>query len=668
MAAKSISIPVTGNTAPLRKALIAASAELNTFGNKAGAAAKKGALALAAMGTAAVVVGLKWTKMAELAAIADQRIEAVAHTMALFGAGTATTTKRIQDYADALERETGVTAETIKAAQAKLLTFRQLAVTADVAGGAFDRATQAAIDMAAAGFGEATTNAVQLGKALEDPIKGVNSLRRSGITFTESEKAKLAVLVQSNRIHDAQAVILTAIETQVKGTASATALSTQRMKNGFGEVTDAIGTKLLPVMNGIADALVAIGEKATLEGLGAAFEEVGNQASIALDKLNGKLEDSSHAADGTVSGFGRFQNGTIRFTNVMRAASNVFFGFTENLGLGNYEMKKHLDTLSTYTEGQKQFVKEEKEMAIYVQNLTKWQKEQDDIMRKAAKDKEIAAAAATAAAEKRAAAEKIANTKEKDRFSTFKDNLKAAKAAIQSYVDSISEAISREVNLGRAFNDAATDQTDAQSKVNDALQERRQAYQDLQQANASGDQKTYADALDRVAAAEKNVTDAQAIKPKNYTAIFQEQIAAAKNFAGYMKTLIAGGNMSTAAIQQLLELGPVAGATVAKDLIAGTGGFTAASLSADLQGVADAGTAAGMATPGFSAALGATAANGAGTGNFYITIESGIGDPTEIAKTVTAVLQTYGATTNGLPITVKTPKAAPKKTGRKVKK
>jgi len=167
MAAKSISIPVTGNTAPLRKALTAASTELNTFGNKAGAAAKKASVAFLALGAAGTAVAIRWTKMAELAAIADQRIEAVTRTMGLFGAGTATTTKRIQDFADALERETGVTAETIKAAQAKLLTFRQLAITADVAGGAFDRATEAAVDMAAAGFGEATTNAVQLDKILK---------------------------------------------------------------------------------------------------------------------------------------------------------------------------------------------------------------------------------------------------------------------------------------------------------------------------------------------------------------------------------------------------------------------------------------------------------------------------------------------------------------------
>jgi hypothetical protein len=47
-------------------------------------------------------------------------------------------------------------------------------------GGNFDRATQAAIDMGAAGFGSAEQNAAQLGKALNDPITGLAALRRSG--------------------------------------------------------------------------------------------------------------------------------------------------------------------------------------------------------------------------------------------------------------------------------------------------------------------------------------------------------------------------------------------------------------------------------------------------------------------------------------------------------
>jgi hypothetical protein len=103
-------------------------------------------------------------------------------------------------------------------------------------------------------------------------------------------------------------------------------------------------------------------------------------------------------------------------------------------------------------------------------------------------------------------------------------------------------------------------------------------------------------------------------------------------------------------------------------MISGTSGLTAAGLSADLADVSAAGTAAGMATPGFAATLGGTAVDGAGTGNFYITIEAGLGDPTAIAQSVTSVLQTYGEKIGGVPIKVKTPKAAPAKKPKQKKK
>jgi hypothetical protein len=666
--AKAINVVVTGNAAPLRKALAGASNDLNSFGNKASAAAKKGALALGAMGTAAIVVGAKWAKLAEAAAIADQRIVAIARTMGLFGADTVTVTKRISDFADSMERETGIMAETIKAAQAKLLTFRQLAMTADIAGEAFDRATAAAVDMAAAGFGEATTNAVQLGKALEDPIKGVNSLRRSGITFTESEKAKLAVLVQTNRIHDAQKVILTAIETQVKGTAAATAVSTQRMKQGFGEVTDAIGTKLIPLMNAFADSIVAIGEKATLEGLGAAFEEFGRQASISLDKVNIKLGDMFHAADGSVSGFGRLRNMFTRVTNAGILLGNASSRVGGAIGITDGKTIEHIDTLSSYSEAQKKIIANDKQGAINHALLNKINQEGIDALKKETMAKETAAAAASAAAAKRTEIAKTAAAKEKADFQAFKDKLTAAKDAIRSYVAGIASAISSNVSLSSSFSEASNSQADATEKLNTALQERKDAYTELHEAQRSSNPNDYAAALDKVAAAENNVKKAKEVKPKDYLSIFKTQIQAAKDFGGYLKTLISGGQMSPAAIQQILDLGPVAGAVVAKDMISGTSGLTAAGLSADLADVSAAGTAAGMATPGFADTLASTAVNGAGTGNFYITIEAGIGDPTAIAQSVTTVLQTYGEKIGGVPIKVKTPKAAPAKKPAKKKK
>jgi hypothetical protein len=105
-----------------------------------------------------------------------------------------------------------------------------------------------------------------------------------------------------------------------------------------------------------------------------------------------------------------------------------------------------------------------------------------------------------------------------------------------------------------------------------------------------------------------------------------------------------------------LNLGPVAGNTVAKDLLAGTGGLTIGGLNADLASVAASGTAVGMSIPGVSEALSGTVGS-----NYNITIQAGVGDPVAIGKEVSAVLNSYGAKTGGVPMVVKQPKAAPKK-------
>lgn len=214
--------------------------------------AKYGGLAIAGLGA----VGGYLVKGAEFAKQADDRLVAVAESMRIFGANADVVAERLQKLGDAQEYELGVTAETIKATQAKLLTFGQLAKTANEVGGAFDRATVAAIDLGAAGFGEASQNAVQLGKALQDPIKGITALARSGVTFTEAEKAKIRSLVESNKMLEAQDTLLKAVETQVGGTAKATTTDTFRITAAFGHVRDEIGTLLLPVVEKFANFMV----------------------------------------------------------------------------------------------------------------------------------------------------------------------------------------------------------------------------------------------------------------------------------------------------------------------------------------------------------------------------------------------------------------------------
>jgi len=232
--------------------------QLETVGQKAQFAIKKAAIpaalavgALAAAGKSALAAG-------EEVNSANNRLGQIAKSMDLFGESTDSVTKRLVKLAEAQAVELGISNLTIKATKAKLLTFKNLAKSANVVGGAFDRANRAALDMAAAGFGSAEGNAVQLGKALEDPIKGITALAKSGVTFTAQEKEKIATLVESNKMLEAQEMVLAAIEKQVGGTAAATADDSKRMKEGFAQVSQAIGLTLLPILEAVTPLLLGM--------------------------------------------------------------------------------------------------------------------------------------------------------------------------------------------------------------------------------------------------------------------------------------------------------------------------------------------------------------------------------------------------------------------------
>jgi hypothetical protein len=244
----------------LKKGVKGATNEVQSFGSKVGDFAKKAGAAFALAAVAATAFAVKFGKDAlaagEAADTANSRIQQINESMGLFGESTAGVNQSLIKYAEATARATGVDTNSIKATQAKLLTFKELAATADQLGGNFERTTKAAIDLGAAGFGTAELNAVALGKALNDPIKGISALTRNGITFTESEKERIKVLVESNKVGEAQNMILKAIETQVGGTAEATANATDRMKVGFTQVQERVGLALLPVLEKFTNFMI----------------------------------------------------------------------------------------------------------------------------------------------------------------------------------------------------------------------------------------------------------------------------------------------------------------------------------------------------------------------------------------------------------------------------
>ena len=183
----------------------------------------------------------------------NRKLENVTKSMGLFGDHAGDVAKRLEDLSGVQQLQLGIDDDTIKSTQIKLLTFANLAKTAGTAGGMFDRASLAAQDLAAAGFGSAETNAVQLGKALQDPVKGITALARSGVTFTEQEKIKIENLVKSGKLLDAQNMVLGAIETQVGGTAAAGVTASDKMQQGFNQIKETLGLALLPAFNAVGD-------------------------------------------------------------------------------------------------------------------------------------------------------------------------------------------------------------------------------------------------------------------------------------------------------------------------------------------------------------------------------------------------------------------------------
>lgn len=170
-----------------------------------------------------------------------------------FAAGMTATD--VASLADALSKKVGMDDEAIQTSLNLLLTFKQVRNELGEGNDVFDRAAQAALDLGNV-FGSTDAAAVQLGKALSDPVRGVTALRRSGINFTQAQQDTIKALVASNDLLSAQKLILQEVESQVGGTAEATATSADRFKVAFENIKENIGTLLLPALESFANYMI----------------------------------------------------------------------------------------------------------------------------------------------------------------------------------------------------------------------------------------------------------------------------------------------------------------------------------------------------------------------------------------------------------------------------
>jgi hypothetical protein len=248
MAASNMIVTLAMNATKYAAGLRKAAGQTNTFGTLSTKAFNAVRGAMLGLTVAAIRYIPVLANMGAESRKADIQLKFMLENMNGISAATDATVKRMAAYADQVNKATGIDDEQVKAVQRKLLVFKTLRQTADELGGTFDRTTQAAIDLAAGGFGDMESNAIKLGRVLQDPTKNLNALNRAGITFTATEKAKIARLQESGKLLQAQDLVLKSIENRVMGLAEESATPFEKMVAQFNQIGDSIGEAMLPAL------------------------------------------------------------------------------------------------------------------------------------------------------------------------------------------------------------------------------------------------------------------------------------------------------------------------------------------------------------------------------------------------------------------------------------
>lgn len=131
------------------------------------------------------------------------------------------TTEHIRQQSAALEGLASVDENLITQAQGVLLTMTNVRNVMGEGNQIFDRATASALDLSTVMEGDLQGATVLLGKALQDPIKGIARLSRVGIDLSSSQETLIKNLMASGDVLGAQKVILDAVEKRYGGAAKA---------------------------------------------------------------------------------------------------------------------------------------------------------------------------------------------------------------------------------------------------------------------------------------------------------------------------------------------------------------------------------------------------------------------------------------------------------------
>lgn len=215
------------------------------------------------------------------------------------GGAAGVTAQMAKDLASSLQDVTNFGDEAILSGESMLLTFTRIGK--DV----FPRATETMLDMSQALGQDLKSSAIQLGKALNDPVKGMTALSRVGVAFTGQQKALVKEMMSVGDIAGAQKIILDELATEFGGSARALADPFIQLQNALGEIQETLGMGLLPVLNEVAQTVLpALREAAKTTGpaLGELGIALGKDFGEHLASLIGMLVDLAESLSIFLSG------------------------------------------------------------------------------------------------------------------------------------------------------------------------------------------------------------------------------------------------------------------------------------------------------------------------------------------------------------------------------
>jgi len=159
------------------------------------------------------------------------------------------TAEMANELAAGFQSVTRFSDEAVLGAESVLLTFTKIG--SDV----FPDALATVLDMSQALGQDLKSSAIQLGKALQDPVAGVSALREVGVNFSQEQGEVIKNLVETGQAAEAQMLILRELQTEFGGSAQAAgetfAGQLTILQNSFRDVAGEIGGELLPILTAL---------------------------------------------------------------------------------------------------------------------------------------------------------------------------------------------------------------------------------------------------------------------------------------------------------------------------------------------------------------------------------------------------------------------------------